>query len=259
MQDETRRKPGRRGDLLPRLHEDPVGRLSGARPQRKNDDPAGAARELREQHVDPVGAMDKGDAPLRADHAERETDPIAERGVALDRGGGLCRIGDRTAAAALNKGRVRHDMIETPGAEARRRLQQITDHDRQAVGSPVQQQIVAGEPHEIALELDPDDTALRHPRRKAEHRRADTAAGIENLLVGCGGNRGGEKHRVDRGARALGRLAQADAPAEQAVLGDRSAGIRRRTRRIGRPAGGWAGRAHGSPASAAVIKARARP
>ena len=86
------------------------------------------------------------------------------------------------------------------------------------------------------------------------------AAGIEYLLVGCGGNCGGEKHRVDRGARALRRLAQADAPAEQAVLGDRGAGIRPHPRRrIGRPVGRrWAGRIHRSPASSAAIKARAR-
>jgi hypothetical protein len=150
----------------------------------------------------------------RPGHAERETDPIAKRGVTLDRGGGLCRIGDRTAAAALDKGRVRHDVIEAAGAEARRRLQQITDHDREPVGHPVEQQIVAGEPHEIALQLDPDDTALRH--RAAEPARR---AGASPHRGSAGGGAAGSRRETPgrRGARASAGWRRRT-PAEQAIL-----------------------------------------
>src|ERR1051326_2066568 len=51
------------------------------------------------------------------------------------------------------KGGVRHEGIEAAGAQSRRRLQQIADHGREPVGHAVEQNIVAGEPHEIALEL----------------------------------------------------------------------------------------------------------
>ena len=60
-----------------------------------------------------------------------------------------------------------------------------------------------------------------------------------------GGNSGGEKDRIDRDARAVRRLAQADAPAEKCVLGEDGTGI------------GGRRRAQRSASSAAAITARA--
>ena len=62
--------------------------------------------------------------------------------------------------------------------------------------------------------------------------------------MGLGGNRGGEKNRIDRGPRTVCRLPEPDAPAEKRILGQ----------------GGGVGLGGGqrSSSSAASISARAR-
>ena len=84
---------------------------------------------------------------------------------------------------------------------------------------PVEDRVVAGEADEIALHFEPDDPALRHPRRQAQHRRPGAAADIENKLMRLGRHRGGEKHRIDRDARSR-------RPAAAAVPGRRGDGPR---------------------------------
>src|SRR5207237_7024250 len=101
-----------------------------------------------------------------------------------------------------------------------------------------------GEPDEAALRVHAGHPALRHPRREAQHRRTGAAADIKNLLMRLRGDRGGEQHRIDRRPRTVGRLAQNDAAAKQAVLGYR---LLRRTRN-----------AHRSSFSAAASSAAAR-
>ena len=46
-----------------------------------------------------------------------------------------------------------------------------------------------------------------HARRQAQPRRAAAAADIEHELGRFGRDRGGKKDRIDRGARAVARLA----------------------------------------------------
>ncbi len=158
---------------------------------------------MREQPVDPVGAVDKAHRALAPHHRQRKAHPVAEIGLALDRRHGFRRVGRRRAAPVLDKGRVRHDVVEAAGAEARRRLQQVADHRRQTLAHAVERRIVAGQPNKVALQFEADDAALRHPRGEAQRRRAGTAADIENQMVGLGGNRGGEKNRIDRDPRAV--------------------------------------------------------
>jgi hypothetical protein len=64
---------------------------------------------------------------------------------------------------------------------------------------------------------------LRHPSGETQRRRAGAAADIENQLMRLGGNSGGEKDRIDRDARAVCRLPQPEAPAEEGILGERGA------------------------------------
>ncbi len=64
--------------------------------------------------------------------------------------------------------------------------------------------------------------------------------------MGLGGNRGGEKNRIDRGPRAVCRLPEPNAPAEKGVLGQSGLGP------------GGLGCGQRSSSSAASISARAR-
>ena len=123
-------------------------------------------------------------------------------------------------------------------------MQQIADHHRDAGLHRVEDRIVAGEPHQVALHFEPDDADMRHPRRQAQHRRPDAAADIEHQLMRLGRHRGSEKDRVDGDPIAVHRLAQPDPAAEQAILGE------------GRLGGGFA---HLASSPAASSTARARP
>jgi hypothetical protein len=64
--------------------------------------------------------------------------------------------------------------------------------------------------------------------------------------MGLGRNGGGKKHRIDRDPRAVCRLPESDAPAEESVLGQGGVGL------------GGLGLAQRSSSSAAAISARAR-
>jgi hypothetical protein len=98
-------------------------------------------------------------------------------------------------------------------------MQQIPDHYRHTRLQRIQNRIVASESNEFALHLEPDDAAMRHPRRQAKHRRAWTTADIEDQLMWLGGHRGGEKHRIDRGPITIRRLPQANPAAQETVFG----------------------------------------
>jgi hypothetical protein len=75
-----------------------------------------------------------------------------------------------------------------------------------------------------------------------------------------GRNSGGEKHRIDRDPRAVCRLAEPDAPAEEGVLGQRGGGFAGGLGGLGRNGIGPGGLGCGqrSSSSAAAISARAR-
>jgi hypothetical protein len=134
-------------------------------------------------------------------------------------------------------------MIEAAGNEPGRRPQQVAGNHRNAPGQPVCFDIVAGQPSQIGLQFKPDDAALGHADRQAQTRRPAAAADIEYHLTRFDRDRGGKKDRVDRDARAVARLSDADAPAEQRILA-------RRYRRLGS--------VQHSSSSAAAMMSRAR-
>ncbi len=61
---------------------------------------------------------------------------------------------------------------------------------------------------------------MRHARGEAQHRSARAATDVEDKVMWFRRDRGGEKHRVDRDAISGRRLLQANAAAEQTVLGE---------------------------------------
>ena len=143
--------------------------------------------------------------------------------VALDRRRGLarcsrahCRGPARGRAGWPSHGRRRRRLSRGGGCH------QVADHDREPPAHAVEDHIVAGDADQLALHLEPDDAALRHPRREAQHRRAGAAAEIEHRMRRLRRHGGGEEDRVDRGPRPVRRLAQPDPPAEQVVLGERA-------------------------------------
>src|SRR5215469_702304 len=99
-------------------------------------------------------------------------------------------------------------------------MQQIPDHHRHARLQRIQDRVVARESYQLALHLEPDNPAMRHPRSQTKHRGARTAADIEDELLRLGRHRGGEKHRVDGGTITFRRLTEADAATEQTVLSE---------------------------------------
>ena len=91
---------------------------------------------------------------------------------------------------------------------------------RDARRHAVQRDVVAGQPHQVALHFEADDAALRHARREAQHRRAAAAADVEHQLPRFGRHRGGEKDRIDRDAGAVRAAAGAGRARRAAVLGE---------------------------------------
>jgi hypothetical protein len=136
-------------------------------------------------------------------------------------------------------------MVEHPGAETRRRPQQIANHRRNAPAHAVERRIVAGQSDKAALQVESDDATFRQSRREAQARRAGATADIENKLPRLGGNRGGEENRIDRDTCTACQLPQPDAAAEERVLGQGRSGT-------------GIGRGQRSSSSAAAITAPAR-
>ena len=99
-------------------------------------------------------------------------------------------------------------------------MQQIPDHHRGAGLEPVEDYIVARQPDEIALHFEADEARMRHARGEAQHRSARPATDVEHQLMRFRRDRGGEEHRIDRDAVSRRRLLQANAAAEQTVLGE---------------------------------------
>ena len=95
--------------------------------------------------------MDECHGALHADHRERETHPFGEIGVALDRRPGFARRRRWGCVAAFVEWRIGHDMVEGTWREARRRMQEISDHDRGTGLETVQDHVVPGKPDEVAL------------------------------------------------------------------------------------------------------------
>jgi hypothetical protein len=141
--------------------------------------------------------------------------------------------------------KVSHDMVEGAGRQARRQVEEIALHHRDAPGEIVERDVVAGEADEVALDLDAGDAAGGHPRRQAERGGADAAADIEDGVLRPGRHGGGEEDGIDGDAIAGRRLTQAQPAAEQPVLA-------RRGRSRGRVL------AHAIPASASRSTALAR-
>jgi hypothetical protein len=108
-------------------------------------------------------------------------------------------------------------MIKAAGDEFGRRPQQIAGKHSDALLQPVHCSIVASQPCQIGLQFEPDDATFRHARGQAQARRSAAAADIEHDLARFDRDRGGEKNRVDRDARAIMRLTNADAPPEQRI------------------------------------------
>src|SRR6516165_12587736 len=123
-------------------------------------------------------------------------------------------------------------------------MQQIPDHYRDTRLQRIQNRVVASEANELALHLEPDDAAMRHPRRQAKHRSARTAADIEDQLMWLRRHRGGEKHRIDGGTITIRRLPETYAATQEKVLGEN---------RLGR-----SGVAHSASSPAAASSAQAR-
>jgi hypothetical protein len=98
-------------------------------------------------------------------------------------------------------------------------MQQIPDHHRGAGLEPVEDYVVARQPDEIALHFEAHEARMRHARGEAQHRCARPAADIEHQLMRFRGNRGGEEYRIDCDAVSRRRLLQANAAAEETVLG----------------------------------------
>src|SRR6185312_12578623 len=140
--------------------------------------------------------------------------------------------------------RVGHNVVERPRREARRRVQQVSDHDRGAGLEPVQNEVVAGQAHKIALHFEADEAGMRHARSKTQHRRPRPTPDIEYQLMWFRRDRGGEEYRIDRDAVTGRGLLEANAAAEQAVFGKR--GLFRRT----------LGHCTASPAAARTERAR---
>ncbi len=53
-------------------------------------------------------------------------------------------------------------MVEGPWREARRRVQEISDHDRRTGLETVQDHVVPGKPDEVALHLQADHAQVRY-------------------------------------------------------------------------------------------------
>ena len=99
-------------------------------------------------------------------------------------------------------------------------MQQIPDHHRGAGLEAVEDYVVARQPDEVALHFEADEARMRHPRGEAQHRGARPATDVEHQLMRFRRDRGGEEHRIDRDPVSRRRLLQANAAAEQTVLGE---------------------------------------
>jgi hypothetical protein len=105
-------------------------------------------------------------------------------------------------------------MIEGARREARRWVQEISDHDRRPRLEPVQYHVIAGEPDEVALHFQANNAGMRHASGKTQHRSARSASDIEDELMRFRWNRGSEENRVDRYPIPDRPLFQADAAAK---------------------------------------------
>ena len=99
-------------------------------------------------------------------------------------------------------------------------MQQIADHHRGAGLEPVQDYVVARQTDEIAVHFEAHEARMRHARGEAQHCSARPAADVEHQLMRFRWNRGGKEYRIDRDAVARRRLLQANAAAEQTILGE---------------------------------------
>jgi len=112
---------------------------------------------------DPVIGLEPFRSEWIASRGDTEPYGGRERNL-LDDGKSAVRRG---AASALDIGRVRHDVVEHARAEPGRRPQQIAGDQRNARAHAVERRILDRQPHQVALQFEPDDAALRDPRGEA--------------------------------------------------------------------------------------------
>jgi hypothetical protein len=111
-------------------------------------------------------------------------------------------------------------MVESTRGDARRRMQEVTDHYRRAGLQPVQDHVVTRQADEIPLHLEADEAGVRHTRSKTQHRSAGPATNIEHELMRFGRHCGGKEHRIDRGAISGCGLPYANPTTEQPIFGE---------------------------------------
>ena len=138
-------------DLLAGAHDDPARRPAHARPQRKDHDFPARPAICTEHRVDAVGAVDKGDRAFgfAMVSAKRTQSPSSASPSIV--ASALPGFADVVGALAVEIGRVGDHMVEGAGADPRRRVQQIADHHRGARRHAVEDDVVAGDAHQIAL------------------------------------------------------------------------------------------------------------
>lgn len=188
--------------------------------------------EHRQKLVRTVGREDDRDTAARGDKAPGGTHDVVDRaGEFLPRERPLC-VG-RHAGRPLRKGRIRDNQVERSGKEpARRRVPEISGHERDAIGDPVQERVPPRQRDERRLDVQTDggrgDSGVG--KRQRDHARA--AAQIEHLLASPlpparrrpPGNEVGEEQGVVRHARAAPRLEKPQPSAQNRV--ERLAGAR---------------------------------
>src|SRR5262249_30415939 len=152
------------------------------------------AGEKRQERLEPVGAVNEGEAALRTHHGEGETHPRIEPRLALDIRGRLARIGWRRRLAGGEEGRGRPGGGGGAGRESGGRLQEVATHEDDTLRHVIQRGVVGGEADELELLLDAGDAALGKTRREAERRSAGTAPDIEDLVGARGRHRCGEEY-----------------------------------------------------------------
>ena len=109
-------------------------------------------------------------------------------------------------------------MIEARRHQPRRQGAEVAGDHLGALSKAVGLDIGDRHAHQLPLQLDADQPAVRDARGQAEHRGPGAGADIEHLLARLGGHGCCEKYRVDGNAIALLRLKKPDLAAEQRIL-----------------------------------------
>ena len=134
----------------------------------------------------------------------------------MRRGGGL---------ALVEEGRIAHGMGEAAGCGhadlvTPQRLADIGMDDVQTVGDAVAPGILLADERIAGSDLHPGHLDARTAGEQAKCGNARADAGLEDAVARLGRHGGGEEDRINAGAEALLGLQDAEAAAEEAVLGE---------------------------------------